>query len=83
MKGGECDLWAHNNVQGMNAEGGSSVTFVTGVAHFTLQFWQLNKTDHFFYVCFAIFLVKLHRYYYIQSIVKILNCVIKQTITAL
>ena len=75
---------AHNNVQVMNA-GRSSVTFVTktGVAHFTLQFWQLNKTDHFLYVCFGIFLVKLRRNYYIQSIVKILNCVIKQTITAL
>ena len=80
MKCGECDLWAHKSVQGMNA-GRSSVTFVTitGVTHFTLQFWQLNKTDHFF----AILLVKLHRNYYIQSIVKILNCVIKQTITAL
>ena len=42
------------SVQGMN-EGHSSVTFVnkTGVAHFTLQFWQLNKTDHFLYVCFV------------------------------
>ena len=28
MKCGECDLWAHKNVQGMNA-GRSSVTFVT------------------------------------------------------
>ena len=83
MKCGECDSWAHKSVQGMN-EGRSSVTFVnkTGVAHFTLQFWQLNKTDHFLYVCFAVFLVKLHRNYYIQSIVKILYCVIKQTITA-
>ena len=29
--------------------GRSSVTCVTktGVAHFTLQLWQLNKTDHF------------------------------------
>ena len=69
---------------GMN-EGRSSVTFVTktGVEHFTLQLWQLNKTDHFVYVRFAIFLVQLHQNYYIQSIVKILNCVIKQTITAL
>ena len=52
MKCGECDSWAHKSVQGMN-EGRSSVTFVnkTGVAHFTLQFWQLNKTDHFLYVC--------------------------------
>ena len=52
MKCGECDLWAHKSVQGMNA-GRSSVTFVTKpeVAHFTLQ---LNKTDHFLYVCFAI-----------------------------
>ena len=51
----------HKSVQGMN-EGRSSVTFVnkTGVAHFTLQFWQLNKTDNFLYVCFAVFLVKLH-----------------------
>ena len=83
MKCGECDLWAHENVQGMNA-GRSSVTFVnkTGVAHFTLQFWHLNKTDHFLYVCFAVFLVKLHRNYYVQSVVKILNCVIKQTLTA-
>ena len=49
MTCGECDSWAHKSVQGMN-EGRSSVTFVnkTGVAHFTLQFWQLNKTDHFF-----------------------------------
>ena len=54
MKGRECDLWAHNNVQGMNA-GRSSVPFVskTGVAHFTLQFWQLNKTDHFFVCLFC------------------------------
>ena len=61
MKCGECDSWAHKSVQGMN-EGCSSVTFVnkTGVAHFTLQFWQLNKTDHFLYVCFALLLVKLH-----------------------
>ena len=83
MKFGECDLWAHKSVQGMNA-GRSSVTFVTktGVAHFSLQCLQLNKTDHFLYVCFAIFLVKLHRNYYIQSVVKILNCVIKLTITA-
>ena len=56
MKCGECDLRAHKIVQGMNA-GRSSVTFVTkpGVAHFTLQLWQLNKTDHFLYVCFAVF----------------------------
>ena len=81
MKCGECDLWAHKSVQGMNTRR-SSVT-KTGVAHFTLQFWQLNKTDHFLYCCFAIFLVKLHRNYYIESVVKILNCVIKQTITAL
>ena len=83
MKCGECDLWAHKSVQGMNA-GRSSVTFVntTGVAHFTLQFWQLNKTAHFLYVYFAVFLVKLHRNYYIQSVVKILNCVVKQTLTA-
>ena len=69
MKWGECDLWAHKCVHGMNS-GRSSVTFVTktGVAHFTLQFWQLNKTDHFVCVCFAIFLVKVHRNYYIQSI---------------
>ena len=61
MKCGECDLSAHNNVQGMNAWR-SSVTFVTetGVAHFTLQFWQFNKTAHFLYICFAIFVVKLH-----------------------
>ena len=84
MKCGECDLWAHNNVQGMNA-GRSSATFVnkTGIAHFNLQFRHLNKTDNFVYVCFAVFLVKLHRNYYIQSVVKILNCVIKQTLTAL
>ena len=71
------------SVQGMNA-GRSSVTFVTktGVAHLTLQFWLLNKTDHFVNVCFAIFFVKLHRNYYIQSVDEILNCVIKQTITA-
>ena len=62
MKGGEFDSWAHKSVQGMNARR-SFVTFVTktGVAHFALQFWQLKKTDHFFNVCFAIFLVKLHR----------------------
>ena len=62
-------MWAHKTVQGMNA-GRSSVTFVTktGVAHFTLQFWQLNQTYHFLYVCFAIILVKLHQNYYIQSI---------------
>ena len=80
MNCAECDLWAHKCVQGMNAER-SSVTVVTktGVAHLTLQFWQLNKTGHFF----AIFLVTLHRNYYVQSIVKILNSVIKQTITAL
>ena len=61
MRCRECDLWAHKCVQGMN-EGRLSVTFVnkTGVAHFTLQFWQLNKTDHFLYVCFAVFSVKLH-----------------------
>ena len=35
----------------------------TGVAHFTLEFWQLNTTDNFLYVCFAMFLVKLHRNY--------------------
>ena len=83
MKCGECDLWAHMSVQGMNA-GRSSVTFMnkTGVAHFTLHFWQLNKTDYFFNVCFAVFLVKLHRNYYIHSVVKILNCVIKQTLIA-
>ena len=42
MKCGECDLWAHKSVQGMNA-GRSSVTFVTktGVAHFTLHFGSL------------------------------------------
>ena len=75
MKCEECDLWANKSVQGMNA-GRSSVTCVnkTEVAHFTIQFWQLNKTDHFLYVCFAVFLVTLHRNYYIQSIVKILNC---------
>ena len=39
MKCGECDLWAHKSVQGMNV-GRPSLTFVTktGVAHFTLQF---------------------------------------------
>ena len=66
MKCGECDSWAHKSVQGMN-EGRSSVTFVnkTGAAHFTLQFWQLNKTDHFFMSVLQYFLVKLHRNYYI------------------
>ena len=61
MKCGEFDSWAHKSVQGMNA-GRSFVTLVTktGVAHFTLQFWQLQKTDHFLKVCFAIFLMKLH-----------------------
>ena len=61
MKCGEFNSWAHNSVQGMNA-GRSFVTFVTktGVAHFALQFWQLEKTDHFLNVCFSIFLVKLH-----------------------
>ena len=36
------------SVQGMNVWR-SSVAFVTktGVAHFTLQSWQLNKTYHF------------------------------------
>ena len=74
MKCGECDLWAHKSVQCMNA-GRSSVTFVnkTGVAHITLQCLQLDKTDHFLYVCFAVFLVKLHRNYYIQSVVKLQN----------
>ena len=48
MKCGEFDSWAHKSVQGMNA-GRSFVTLVTktGVAQFTLQFWQLKKTDHF------------------------------------
>ena len=48
MNYAEYDLWAQKCVQGMTA-GRSSVSFVTktGVAHFTLQFWQLNKTDHF------------------------------------
>ena len=80
MQNVTCGHTLHKCVQGMNA-GRSSVTVVTktGVAHFTLQFWQLNKTGHFF----AIFLVTLHRNYYVQSIVKILNSVIKQTITAL
>ena len=61
MKGEELDSWAPKSVQGMNA-GRSFVTFVTknGVANLTLQFWKLKKTDHFFNVCFAIFLVKLH-----------------------
>ena len=56
MKCGEFDSWAQNGVQGMNAER-SLVTLVikTGVAHFTLQFWQLQKTDHFLNVCFTIF----------------------------
>ena len=56
IKCGECDLWAHKSVQGTNA-GRSSVTCVTktGVTHFSLNFLQLNKTDHFLYVCFAIF----------------------------
>ena len=83
MKCGECDLWAHNSVQGMNA-GRSCVTFVnkTGVAHFTLQILQLNKTAFFCISILQYFLVKLHRNYYIQSIVKILNCVVKQTLTA-
>ena len=84
MKCGECDLWAHKSVQGTNA-GRPSVTFVTktGVAHFSLHFLQLNKTEHFSYVCFAIFLMKLHRNYNIQSVVNIINFVIKQTITDL
>ena len=43
-------LTGTQGVHGMNA-GRSSVTFVnkTGLAHFTLQFWQLNTTDHFVY----------------------------------
>ena len=42
--------WHTMSVYGMN-EGRSSVTFVTktGLAHFTFQFGQLNKTDHFVY----------------------------------
>ena len=61
MKCGEFDSWAPKSVQGMNA-GRSVVVLVTktGVAHFTLQFWQLQKTDHFLNVCFVIFLMKLH-----------------------
>ena len=42
-----------NSVQRMHA-GRSSVT-KTGVAHFSLKFCQLYKTDHFVYVCLAIF----------------------------
>ena len=44
MKCGECDLWAHDSVQGMNA-GRSSVTFVTktGVAHLPSNFGNIIK----------------------------------------
>ena len=80
MKCGECDLWAHKRVQGLNA-GRSSVIFVnkTGVAHFILQFWHLNKL--------VIFCMSVLHYFQcsyteitMQSVVKILNCVIKQTL---
>ena len=56
MTCGECALWAHNSVQGMNV-GRSSVTCVTktGVAHFNLQFWQLNNTYHVCCMFFNIF----------------------------